>query len=90
MKVPDQQHLNQLKIDRYQYYISHKNKKTQKKNMNLPDKSRTFVKGKIDLVKIDDTLSGQNVRRTRMDWSKEYKDLLLKLKVIKYLIYNMC
>ena len=75
-------------MDRYQYYISHKNKKRQKKNTNLPDKSRTFVKGKIDLVKIDDTLSGQNVPRTRMDLSKEYKDLLLKLKVIKYLIIN--
>ena len=50
--------------------------KIQKKSMNLPDETRTFDKGKIELTKIEDTSIGRMYLEPGWSWEKCIKPIV--------------
>ncbi len=50
--------------------------KLQKKSINSPDETRTFVKGKLDLTKIGDTTIGNIYLEPGWSWEKCIKPLV--------------
>ncbi len=50
--------------------------KLQKKNINSPDESRTFLKGKLDITQIGDTTLGNIYLEPGWSWEKCIKPLV--------------
>ena len=61
--------------------------KIQKKSLDSsPDETRTFEKGKIELVNLGDITIGRAVLEPRWCWEKCVKTIVKKQTVIKHLI----